>query len=511
MKKLCALLIVGLMALTVAFAGGKAEVETKAAPVKSIVVAVGDLGNEEWWPQNSTYSSFVGQSVGDGLVRVMSPLVVKPAIAKEWTVNPEGTRWEFTLRDDAYFSDGTKVTPEDVIFTLEGRQQFQGYSGLKQKITTMEAQGDKVIINCSSPIPQILDHYLSWCPIRPKAYTEKVGVAGFNKKPIGCGPFIFVEGAKGQYYRLARNPNYYGKKPEVDEVIFKIVPEPATRIAMLKTKEADISWNELGPNTAELVRNGLRAQQWSYPAQVPFFFNKLVYNDPEVQKSSIFKDKRIREALTYAIDRNAIANAFYHGMGIPAGEVICVGKSLGRAYNETLKPYNYDVNKAKELLAQAGYPNGFETELRTYEYFKDIAVSVASYWDAVGVKAKVRIYEQSQLFDIWYKRLEPQSDYINLFVTVAFGPAAFAYLDRSAQACTYASPVTDLRKEGDAVVGKANQEKWMREVLCPALYAEMGTIPIVEMPNGVLGLGPRIKEWPETDDHSLGLEFVTLH
>jgi peptide/nickel transport system substrate-binding protein len=489
------ILLVGTMGQESWAAGGK----------KTLTIAIDHMGSEVWWPPYTSYESFISQSVGDGLVRIISPYQVEPLLATEWKVDPKGLRWEFLMRDDAYFSDGTRVTPEDMKYTLEQRQKYMGYSGLKQYVTSIETQGNRLIINLSTPTPQMLDNYFSWLAVRPKALLEKIGGEKFNKNPIGCGPFKFVKHVKGEYVKLEKNEKYYGKKPEVDEVTFKIVQEPSTRIAMLRTGEADITFNESGPNVAELNRYRFKAVPFGWPVQDVIFFNRL---KKAGQKPSKFSDKRVREAILYATNRDSMAKAFYHGLASAGGGVTIVGKGLGSPpYNKNYDTYPYNPNKAKQLLAEAGQAKGLEMELRTVPPYKDLATAIASDLKQVGITVNLNIWDVATYVNHYYKHLS-EDDFAYLGLLYATGPASYVYIDPKAMVSTYVSPETDLREKGDAVVGHENQVKWMHDVLIPALYKAQGVLPLIERPYGVVGLGPKIKNWPKMDGHSLGLEFV---
>jgi len=476
---------------------------------KVLTVAVEDLGTEVWWPQTAGYESIVNQSVGDSLTRVLSPWVVEPAIASSWTVSTNGLRWDFTLRDDAYFTDGTKVTAEDAKFILDLRQELSGWSGLKKNITTVEAQGNHLIINLSNPIPQILDNYLGWLPIRPKHYIDEVGWEGYNKIPIGCGPFKFVEYKRGEYAILERNDEYYGHKPSIDKVILRIVHEPATRIAMLRTGEADATFNELGPNTVELVKYGFRVKAAGPPAQDYVLFNRL---SRPTRVESVFDDVRVRQALLYALDRDALAGGIYHGTAVGGGNVFGVTKALGPAsYNEAYPAHPYDPDKARQLLTEAGYPNGFTTAIRTYPAKTDLALSMMSYWNAVGVKAELILDDtRASTIDNWYKHTS-EDDFCFLDCTVGIGMVDLFIVGSGADSCGYSSPETDIRDVGEAVIGAENQAKWLHDVYTPIMYEAMGILPLTETTLYVIGLGPRIKSWTDVDYRTLGFEYVELY
>ncbi|MBI4310625.1 MAG: ABC transporter substrate-binding protein [Chloroflexi bacterium] len=468
--------------------------------------AINSFGTEVFWPQGITAEAIIGQNMLEPLVRTMSPWRVEPAIASAWKVGEDGLTYDLTLRNDVYFHDGTKLTPEDVKFTLSFVDQYVGFSRIKGgNIVSTEAIGNHLVIRTKVPVPMMFDNYLGRIGVIPKAYVDKVGVAGFNKQPVGAGPFKFVKQVKAELVRIEAFEQHYRKVPHLKELTWMLVPEPTTRIAMLRTREADISFNELGLNLAELKRYGLRPISFGHPVQSVMFFNRPATKE---RPASRFDDARVRKALLYAMDREALLKALYSGYDdARPGAVFLVGRTLP-SYSDRYPAYPHDPARARELLAAAGHAQGFEVDLLTTPEGRNSALAIASDWEKVGVKASVKMYESVALLGMWFGRRIP-GDSIVLTSAYANGMPSLVYLDPAAQVSMFASKETEkLSFEGGAIVDPAKQEEWMRNALVPAMYDLMPVLPILEYPLGIFGVGPRVKSWTEFSIFSFSLETL---
>lgn len=497
---MCILLIT--LTASVAWAGSKG----------TVTIAIQSFGKEgDWWPQGVDYERLMIGAMSDPLVTQYSPFErVTPAIASSWTISTDGLTWDFTIRDDVYFHDGTKVTVEDVAYTIAPRwiDQFDGFSRIKRgNITSTEVKGNHFIVHLGKPVPQMLSNYLDRIGIKPKAYMEKVGVKGYNKKPIGAGPFKFVKHARGEYIKMSAVENHYRKTPAYKELIWRLVPEPATRIAMLRTGEADIIFNEVGPNTAELKKYNFKLKYFGSSAHASLAFGRLLMKE---RPESVYDDIRIRRALLYAVDKERLAKLGFYGEAAPAVPTFMISSDVP-GFNNKFKPYPYDPEKAKALLAEAGYPNGFKTDFLANTANKQRALLVVSDLEKIGVKSNLKIYDSSTLIKIRYGRKWEGGDPIIFETTSGIGIAMLFSLDWNAMWAYYSSEETyKLHDEGGAIVNVDDQIKWVHDVLVPKMYNLLPVLPLVEGPSGIFGLGPRIKSWEKTDNHSMGLEFITL-
>lgn len=476
------------------------------AASQSLTFAINNLGAETWWPQDISQNKYITSNLGDPLIRLAAPYSLDPAVASAWSMSDDGLAYTFALRDDVLFHDGSKMSADDVMFTFAPAnvEKFVGFSAIKGgNLLGFEVQGNKVVMRLKAPVPALMDNYISRASIWPKAYVERVGIEGFNKHPIGAGPYRFVEHVKGQHVKLAAWERYYGDQPQVKEVTFRIVPEPATRLAMLRTGEADISYNEVGAATGELKKYGLRGETYGQPAQAVLIFNSLLNLD---RAPGRFDDIRVRQALMLAVDRKVIADAVYFGAARPAALPV-VGTRMP-FYDPKFAPLPYDVARAKKLLADAGHPQGLQFDFTAGTNSKDLAVLLVSFWQRAGIKANLNLLDPVSLSRAWWQRTM-QGDQVLLVGGLANGMASAVYFNSKSQVSMYASAATDaLFAQGMAIIDPAKQTEWLRTALLPAMDALYPVAPVLEYQEGVLGLGPKVKTWDRFDLHSFGLQWL---
>ncbi len=476
------------------------------AMAQSLVFAINNLGAETWWPQDISQNKYITSNLGDPLIRLAAPYSLEPALATGWSMSEDWLSYSFPLRAGVVFHDGSPLTPDDVMFTFAPAnvEKFVGFSAIKGgNLVSIEAQGSTVVMHLKSPVPALMDNYISRASIWPKAYVERFGIEGFNKRPVGAGPFRFVEHVKGQHVKLAAWERYYGDQPQVKEITFRVIPEAATRIAMLRTGEADITYNEIGATTGELKKYAMRGQPYGQPAQAALIFNSLL--NPE-RSPGRFDDIRVRQALTLAVDRKVIADAVYFGAATPAALPV-VGTRMP-FYDTKFAPLPHDVARAKKLLADAGYPQGMQFDFVAATTNKDLAVLLVSFWQRVGIKANLNLLDPVSLSRAWWQRTL-QGDQVMLVGGLANGMASAVYINSKSQVAMYASPATDtLFAQGMAIIDPAKQITWLHDTLLPAMNDLYPIAPVLEYQEGVLGLGPKVKSWDRFDLHSFGLQWL---
>lgn len=332
----------------------------------------------------------------DGLVTRDFNMRVVPQLAESWEIVDDFT-WRFHLRKGVKFHNGEDFTAEDVKFTIQriiDEGAIDGQSsprkGLLGPVKGVEIEDDyTVLIKTENPWP-ILPAMLTFQEIVPKDYIEEKGDGYFAEHPIGAGPFKFVEWVKGERIVMQRFDDYYGGSPDIPPVapakiktlIFKPIPETASRIAALKSGECHII-QSLPPHLVDEVQSDERTAVLTCEGTRSYFVGMNCKEKP-------FSDVRVRRAMNYAVDMESIVKTILEGMAILLPGPL-VPAAFG--YNEELKLYGYDANIAKELLKEAGYENGFEVELDTDKDMREIAEAVSSQLAKVGVKAKVRMWE----------------------------------------------------------------------------------------------------------------------
>jgi len=330
----------------------------------------------------------------DAVVKPMPGNPLAPSLAESWTVSKDGLVYEFVLRKGPRFHNGDPVTAEDVKFSLE-RYRGGGAATLKARVAGVDVvDPQRVRVRLKQPWPDFMTFYgtpatgAAW--VVPKKYVDKVGDDGFKRAPIGAGPYRFVSFNPGVELVLEANEQYWRKPPTVKRLIFRSVPDDTTRLAMLKRGEADIAYSIRGP-LAEEVR---RTPGLTLKATVPTFTEWLVFIDQWDPKSP-WADRRVRLAANLAIDRKALNDSEYLGFARVASSII----PRDFQFYWPAPPYPHDPARARQLLAEAGYPRGFDAgELTTDAVYAATGEAVINDFRAVGIRAKLRPLERAAFY-----------------------------------------------------------------------------------------------------------------
>jgi peptide/nickel transport system substrate-binding protein len=329
----------------------------------------------------------------DAVVKPMPGKGIAPGLAESWTASADGLVYEFVLRSGARFHNGEAVTAEDVKFSFE---RYRGIFAkpLKQKVAAVETPDPRrVRFRLKQPWPDFMTIYgtratgAGW--VVPKKYVEKVGEDGFKKAPIGAGPYRFVSFTPGVELVLEAFDQYWRKTPNVKRLVFRVIPDPTTRLAALKRGEADVAYLISGELGEELRRTPGLTMKPTYPST-----HFLILADQWDPKSP-WHDKRVRLAANLAMDRDALNQAATFGLSRVTGSIVL--STLDFYWRPPLYPH--DPARARQLLAEAGYPNGFDAG----DYFCDL--QVAPWAEAfitdlkgVGIRLKLRPLERAAFF-----------------------------------------------------------------------------------------------------------------
>jgi peptide/nickel transport system substrate-binding protein len=317
---------------------------------------------------------------------------LEPGIAESWTVSPDGKEYSFKLRPDAKFSDGTPVTAADVEFSLKrAAGEKSEWGRFFRPITTYQVVDDHTIVmKLEKPFTPIINNLAMFsASILPAKLVEAQGDA-FFEKPVGSGPFVLQSWARGQKMELTKNPNYWEKgKPGIDGATLEIVPEDNSRVLKLKAGELDaiidIPFNQAAAlKTDSGVKVGLAS----------------VFRVDMVQINTTkkpFDDVRVRQAMNYAIDKEALVKGVFHGDAIAATTSIPV-----MAYhNDELKPYPLDLDKAKALLKEAGLEQGFKTSMLVRGgdvTSRQVGSAIQASLRQIGIEVELQTIEGSSQF-----------------------------------------------------------------------------------------------------------------
>ena len=333
----------------------------------------------------------------DALVKPMPASLNAPSLAESWTMSKDGRMWEFALRKNARFHNGDPVTAEDVKFSFE---RYRGAAAplFKERVREIQVvDPGRVRFYLKEAWPDFMTFYgtsasgAAW--IVPKKYLEKVGEEGYRRAPVGAGPYKFVSFQPGIELVLEAFDGYWRKTPAVKRLVLRSIPDEATRAAALKRGEVDIAYFLNGP-VAEDVR---RTPGLTLTAARTNGLLFLMFPD-QWTAGSPWTDRRLRVAASLAIDRQAINEAESLGFSAPTGGIVPRHQEFALA----IPPDPYDPKRAKALLAEAGYPNGFDAgELTPFPPYNSMGEAIANYLNAVGIRVRVRTMERAALLSAW--------------------------------------------------------------------------------------------------------------
>src|SRR5437660_2361441 len=335
----------------------------------------------------------------DALVKTMPGNISTPSIAESWSVSKDGLSYEFVLRK-AKFHNGDPVTAEDVKFTFE-RYKGSGATLLKEKMKEVQVTApNRIRFVLKEAWPDFMSFYgtsatgAGW--IVPKKYVEKVGDDGFKKSPVGAGPYKFVSFNPGVELVLEAFPEYWRKAPSVKRLVMRSIPDEATRAASVRTGEVDIAYLFTGP-TAEQLR---RAPGMKVVAPLVYGVYWLDFLDQWDPKSP-WHDRRVRLAASLAIDRPALNQAEMLGMGKLTGAFV----TSTFEFALPIEPPPLDTRRAKQLLAEAGYPNGFDAgDLTPLPPYTSLAEEVGGFLQGIGIRTRVRTMERATFLSAWREK-----------------------------------------------------------------------------------------------------------
>jgi peptide/nickel transport system substrate-binding protein len=329
----------------------------------------------------------------DAMAKPMPESATAPCLAEGWKMSPDGLTYEFKVRAGAKFHNGEPVTSEDVKFSYE---RYRGTSAglMKEQVAAIETPDERTVrFVLKKPWPDFLTFYSSatgagW--IVPKKYVQQVGEDGFKKAPIGAGPYRFVSFTPGVELVLEAFDGYWRKQPTVKRLVFKVIPEEATRLAALKRGEVDLAYSIRGELAEELTRSpGLTLK----PVVIQGTF--WLYFPDQWDPKSPWHDQRVRDAARLAIDYKSISEALTLGHSPITNSIIPDSFD----YYWKAPAAVYDMPKAKKLLADAGLRSGFDAgDYYCDATYANLAEAVINNLQEVGIRAKLRPLERAAFF-----------------------------------------------------------------------------------------------------------------
>ena len=433
----------------------------------------------------------------DAVLKPMPGNPYAPSLAESWSESKDGRTYEFVLRKGVKFHNGDPITAEDVKFSVD---RYRGASAkpFKDRIAAVETPDPgRVRFRLKEPWPDFITFYTNttgagW--IVPKKYVEKVGDDGFKRAPVGAGPYKFVSFTPGVELVMEAFEQYWRKTPSVKRLVFKVITDDATRLAALKRGEVDIAYSTRGELGEEVQRTpGLKLAALVLPAN-----QWLVFTEQWNPKSP-WADRRVRIAANLAFDRTAINQAETLGKSRMTGSMI--PQEFDFAWK--VEPHPFEPAKAKQLLAEAGYPNGFDGG----EYFVDSAYSsvgeaVANYWKAAGIKIQLRPLERAAFFAQYREK--------KLRGVIHSGTAAFGNAATRIEAFVHSNgiyayggypDIDGLFAEQAAELDKKKREAVLLKIQ-QLIHEKVMYAPIWEL-GWLNGVGPRVAE--------SGLGLIPMH
>ncbi|NMB45697.1 MAG: hypothetical protein GX998_04720 [Firmicutes bacterium] len=416
MVKKCS--VIGLILCLLLFVGANVVSAANAHPEGQIVLVGTDIETLNPMLSESIYESVVLNGIFSQLIRMdekgnlIPDLAVEVPTVDNGGISPDGKVFTFHLRKDAKWHDGKPVTAKDVVFTWEmimHAPQVVSQDGFSD-IERMETPNDYTVVmhlkeqraawllNWAAISGAIIPAH-AWKGVDPTEFTK---AHLLSRQPIGSGPFRLVEWKPGSHVILEANKEYYGEGPYLAKFIYRAVSDSNTQLTMLKTGEADIAMNLVGdqyPQVQAIKRLQVSLDPGSAYTHMTFNLDK-----------PLFKDKRVRQALNYALPRQLIVEKVLKGVGMAATTSTA---PILWAYDDTLEPYPFDLEKAKNLLTDAGWvdtdgdgirdKNGkpLAFSLSTSAGAKEraqIAQIAKQFWKEIGVDLEIKLVEATMLF-----------------------------------------------------------------------------------------------------------------
>jgi peptide/nickel transport system substrate-binding protein len=491
------------------------------------------FGNERWLPHlYAGAEDIVLKPMYENLLTRDAKGEPAPMLAERWKVTDGGRTWTFNLRKGVKFHNGDPFTAEDVRFTFASLAKDGSANSLAPEfrlIKSMEIEDphtitvrfEKPFVAFANKVNQGL--FASVAFIQSKRHIETAKEDGAERQPVGTGPWKLVEHVRGDRIVYEAVENHWRATPHWKRLVILKVPEPATRMAMLRAGSVDVI--EVGGEYVdELKKVGVRTLlmpnvSWVYVilggqwATKPTYDPKVPWAQPDAEKA-----RKVRLALNLAVDKQAIMQRVLGGLGTVVGSWLSYPNDPWTT-DELKKPYPYDPAKAKALLAEAGYPNGFEVTMNLTAwpgrgYLPDVGEAVATYWEKVGIKVKRRPVDRA-VFSADF-RARKYSGVSLAYAAPLVAPEPWEVLIRGgytkgALNLFMEHPKLDEMIDRLAVQPNVQERaRMMRAELLPWLHDYVPAVAIGAA-HAIAGVGTKVGDWPLIPGH-MGFhnwEYVT--
>jgi peptide/nickel transport system substrate-binding protein len=508
--------------------------EAAAKPEGTLTVAVATFGNERWLPNlyvgaedvvlKPMYENLLSRDAKTG--------ELTPMLAERWQVLDGGRTWKFHLRKGVRFHNGVELTAEDVRFTFtmiakEGSAnslapEFRAIKSMEvEDPHTLTVRFEKPFVVFGNKVNQGL--FASCAFVQSKRHIQTAGEQAAERQPIGTGPWKFVEHVPGDRIVYEAVEGHWRATPHWKRLVFNKVPEPATRMAMLRAGSVDVI--EIGGEYVdELKKVNVRTivmpnVSWVYIILGGQWPSKATY-DPKVPwaQPDAERARKVRLALNLAVDKQAIMQRILGGLGTVTGAWLAYPNDPW-ASEALKKPLPYEPAKARQLLADAGYPNGFDVTMNLTAwpgrgYLPDVGEAVATYWERIGIKVKRRPLDRA-VFAADF-RARAYSGVTLAYAAPLVAPESWEVIYRGGYTKASLNLFMEHPKLDEFIDRLAVQPSYqervriMRDEMGPFLSEYVPGVAIGAA-HAIVGVGPKVGDWPLIAGH-MGFhnwEYVT--
>ena len=400
-----ALAVVAATALAACGAGASnSEGTSGPAPAGGDTITVALTGE----PTNLDFTTTAGaaipqalmSNVYEGLVEIDQEGQIRPLLAESWEVSEDGTTYTFQLRPGATFSNGEAFTAEDVKFSIERVQSDAWVSSLKSQMDVVEsvtvASDTEVEVHLARPSHA----WLFAMGTLVGAMFDPSGVDDLANEAVGTGPFTVAEWRRGESITLAAREDYWGEGPDVDTAVLRYFADAVATTNALRAGDVDVVYNMQAPELVETFEgdDAFQVLEGTSNGEIVLSMNN---------KAAPFDDVRVRRAVMHAIDRQAVIDTAWNGYGTMVGAAV---PPTDPYYEDLNGVYPYDPERARELLAEAGYADGLDITFTvpTRPYATAVSEIVVSQLAEVGIDARI---ESAEFPAVWLDQVFTRHDY----------------------------------------------------------------------------------------------------
>jgi peptide/nickel transport system substrate-binding protein len=448
----------------------------------TVVFAIaGDIGNLDAQVASTGDSHRYALTLNDTLYGFDAGGRLEPRLATGVKISDDGLRYTFTLRRDVKFHNGAPMTAKDVKYSIERivkpetkSTRRPNFAPVFEAATTPDDY--TVVMQLKKPDGAFLNKVAGYLFIVPKDYTESLpSPEAFAKAPVGAGPYRFVEHKIGQSMEVVRFDEYWGRKAPVKRIVYRVIPEPASRVNALLAGEVDLADAVQAADVARLRENaglGVSSVKIGSPLMIRLY---------SITPGTPLANPKVRQALNYGVDIAAIIKSVLHGIGEPMATLVSSVYPYGN--DPAVKPYPYDPARARKLLAEAGYPSGFDTEIYSASVMpKEVTEAVVAYWSQIGVRAKIKFIDYAA-----WARLDnthaggPMS--VTRFPNAIYDPShpiGGSAVKAGSWSDYYNPEVEALFAESEGVADREARDRIFRRIV-RILHDDAQTVPITEL------------------------------